>query len=237
MFKKWREDFGRFQYVDAQWGLIWALIFVCFIFLDLFFPDWFGTSMIKYVGIFLCFIYAYTKYSTDIMLTLALLLTFFADTLLVWTNWTIAGVYVFCIAQFMHLLRLAKARPEYIFTWTAVISTILAILVIQGFAPIYAISSVYALILFSNVTLAATRAKEHADDFRARCCLYGFIAFICCDICVATRFLALEGIFRPDILPMVSFLVWLFYYPSQVLIANSSTTPRAPRVVKNLRKK
>ena len=57
----------------------------------------------------------------------------------------------------------------------------------------------------------------------------GFIAFLCCDICVALRFLALDGALPATIIPTVAFLVWVFYYPSQVLIANSSTQEPSER--------
>ncbi len=236
MFKTWWEDLKRIPYVDMQWALIWALIYISFLFLDIVFPGWFGTNMIKYIGIFLCVVYAYTKYSTDLMLIFALLLTFLADTVLVWTDWVVAGVYIFCFAQFMHLLRLSKARLEHIFSWAAAISILFAILVIQGFQPIYVIASIYAIVLVSNLYLATNRYRQHRTDFKARCAFYGFVTFVCCDCCVATRFLALDGHLTVAVLPMVNFLVWVFYYPSQVFIANSSTMARTPRAAKHLRK-
>ena len=236
MFKTWWEDIKRIPYLDANWLLIWIFIYVGFLFLDIFVPGWFGTNLLKYTGIFLCVVYAYTKYNTDMMLILALLFTFLADTMLVWTNWTVAGVYIFCFAQFMHLLRLSKAKLEYIFAWASIVSIAFAIAVIQGCQPIYAIASIYALILSCNLCLATGRYRRHKTDFKARCAFYGFIAFICCDLCVATRFLALDGRLTLAVLPVVNFLVWLFYYPSQVLIANSSTMSPARPPAKNLRK-
>ena len=129
MFKTWWEDLKRIPYVDMHWALIWALIYISFLLLDIVFPGWFGTNMIKYIGIFLCVVYAYSKYSTDLMLIIALLLTFFADTILVWTDWAVTGVYIFCFAQFMHLLRLSKAKLEHIFAWAAAVSIVFAVLV------------------------------------------------------------------------------------------------------------
>ena len=171
-----------------------------------------------------------------IMLSLALLFTFMADTILVWTEWTVAGVYIFCFAQFMHLLRLCKAKFEYIFAWAAFISVVFAFAIIQGCKPIYAIASVYGLVLFSNLYFATNRFLSHKNDFRSRCAFYGFVAFVCCDFCVATRFLALDGYLTLNVLPIVNFLIWIFYYPSQVLIANSSTMHPSERLAKNLRK-
>ena len=236
MFKTWRQDIKRIPHIDANWAVIWMSIFACFLILDIFFPGWPGTSLIKYTGIFLCVIYAYTKYNDDTMLTLALLFTFMADTVLVWTNWLVAGVYIFCFAQFMHLLRLCKARLEYIFAWAAFVSVAFAAAVIQGCKPIYAIACIYGLILVSNLYFATNHFLRRKADFKARCAFYGFIAFFCCDFCVAMRFLSLDGQLPTSVLPIASFLVWIFYYPSQVLIANSSTMPPTPKAVKNLRK-
>ncbi|MBR6168857.1 hypothetical protein IKQ74_02845 [Candidatus Saccharibacteria bacterium] len=236
MLKTWWGDIKQISNIDASWAVIWISIYCGFLLLDVFFPGWFGTSLLKYIGILLCVIYAYTQYSTDIMLSLALLFTFMADTVLVWTEWTVAGVYIFCFAQFMHLLRLCKAKFEYIFAWAAFVSIAFAIAVIQGCKPIYAIASIYALVLFSNLYFATCRFIDHKTDFKSRCALYGFIAFVCCDVCVATRFLALDGYLTLAVLPIVNFLVWVFYYPSQVLIANSSAMSPTPRLVKNLRK-
>ena len=91
MLKIWREDVKRIPNIDANWIVIWVSIFCGFLLLDVFFPGWFGTSLLKYMGILLCVVYAYTKYNSDIMLSLALLFTFMADTILVWTEWTVAG--------------------------------------------------------------------------------------------------------------------------------------------------
>ena len=236
MLKTWREDVKRIPNIDANWIVIWVSIFCGFLLLDVFFPGWFGTSLLKYMGILLCVVYAYTKYNSDIMLSLALLFTFMADTILVWTEWTVAGVYIFCFAQFMHLLRLCRAKFEYIFAWAAFISIAFAFAIIQGCKPIYAIASIYGLILFSNLYFATNRFLSHKNDFRSRCAFYGFVAFVCCDFCVATRFLALDGYLTLAVLPIVNFLIWIFYYPSQVLIANSSTMHPSERLAKNLRK-
>lgn len=236
MFKNWWDDLKRIPYLDVQWVATWIAIYVSFLLLDIFFPGWPPTNMIKYIGIFLCVVYAYTKYNNDIMLTIALLFTFFADTILVWTNWLVAGVYIFCFAQFMHFLRLSRAKIEHIFTWAAIVTLAFGIAIVYGLEPIYAIGSIYAVILSSNLYLATVRYREHKNDFRARCAFYGFIAFICCDCCVALRFFALDSVLPLFILPVVNFLVWVFYYPSQVLIANSSTMPEAHKIVKSLRK-
>ena len=236
MLKAWWEDIKRIPYLDTNWVVIWISIYASFILLDMFFPGWIGTNLIKYTGILLCVIYAHAKYPNDLRLIFALLFTLIADTLLVWTSYTVVGVYVFCIAQLLHLLRLTKARIEVIFTWIAAVSLVLAFAVVQGLMPLIAIASVYAVLLISNLVTATTRFHENKTSFRARCAFYGFIAFICCDICVAINSLAPYGAFPMAVIPTTSFLIWFFYYPSQVFLANSSTMPPAHKLVKSLRK-
>ena len=88
---------------------------------------------------------------------------------------------------------------------------------------IYAIATIYGIELICNIIISIKNYRQNKHSFPVRCAFYGFIAFFCCDLCVALRFLSLGGILPDAFLPLTSFLVWVFYYPSQVLIANSST--------------
>ncbi|MCQ2571238.1 MAG: hypothetical protein MJ154_03255 [Candidatus Saccharibacteria bacterium] len=226
----WWKDYQRLSYIDPHWLIIWIAIYICFLSLDIFFPNFWGSALIKYVGIFLCIVYANQKYRDDYTLQLALLFTFLADTILVWTPFALAGVYVFCFAQFMHLIRLTKLPQVSLGIYTGAFSFFFAIAIANGLEPIYAIATVYALELLCNFVMSINNWRANSKHFRTRCAFYGFMAFLCCDFCVALRFLALNGSLSPQILPTVSFLVWVFYYPSQVLVANSSTMePSSPR--------
>ena len=231
----WWDDFKRISYVDTKWLAVWIFIYLAFLSLDVFFPEFWSSSLLKYVGIFLCSIYAYQKYHNDSMLILALFLTFLADTILVWTTWEIVGVYVFCFAQLMHLLRLSKAKLEIIGAYAAALGLFAALGIVSGLDPLYAICTVYALELVCNLVLSYRRYAKHPKDFKARCCFYGFMAFIACDFCVALRHLSLDSLLPVEILPLVAFLVWVFYYPSQVLIANSSTQKPSLHLSKNIK--
>ena len=213
----------RLIYMDSRWLVIWVLIYVTFLVLDIALPVFWGSALLKYIGIFLCIVYANQKYNKDYNLQLALLFTFLADTILVWTPYAIVGVYIFCIAQFLHLTRLTKLSNIALASYAMILTFIFGICVALGLEPFYAIATVYAIELISNVTVSAQRYSSEQKSFRARCSFYGFIAFLCCDICVALRFLAMQGSLPDNIIPLVSYLVWVFYYPSQVLIANSST--------------
>lgn len=218
----WR-DYKRLNYVDPHWLAIWVAIYVTFLSLDIFFPNFWGSALIKYVGIFLCTVYANQKYHDDYTLQLALLFTFLADTILVWTPFALAGVYVFCFAQFMHLIRLTKLPHISLSIYAGGLSLFFALCIANGLEPIYAAATAYGLQLICNLVMSVKNWRANSKHFRTRCAFYGFIAFLCCDICVAIRFVALNGTIPATLIPTVSFLVWVFYYPSQVLIANSST--------------
>ncbi len=217
----WLKDIKRLSYADMTWSLVWLTIYVCFLCLDIVFPNFIGTAVLKYAGIFLCVVYAHAKYRKDYNLQLALAFTLLADTILVWTPFAVAGVFVFCFAQFMHFTRLTKLSYFTLGIYCGVLSLILAIAVVLGLQPIYAIGIVYGVELISNLVMATKDHLRHKQSFNARCAFYGFILFICCDVCVAIRFIAIDTQFPDNFIPLVSFLVWVFYFPSQILIANS----------------
>lgn len=219
----WWKDIKRISYIDTRWLIIWVAIYATFLLLDIFIPNFWGAALLKYLGVFLCIIYANQKYSKDYALELALLFTFLADTILVWTPYTLAGVYVFCFAQFMHLTRLTKLSQSALGIYALALSVFFALNIANGLAPIVAVATVYGLELICNIVMSIKNYRNDKKNFRARCAFYGFICFFCCDLCVALRFLSLNGVLAEAIIPLTSFLVWVFYYPSQVLIANSST--------------
>lgn len=229
MFKQFWRDFRRLPSIDARWITVWFLLYVSFILLDVFFIGFWGSSVLKYTGVFLCIIYAHKKYPEDNLLFFALLFTFLADTILIWISpsWEFFGVLTFCAAQFMHMLRLTSAQPHVIGLNAAIVLLVFLIAMVSGVAPLYAISAIYAMALVCNLCLAHSRYRKGRANFRRRCAFYGFAFFLTCDFCVALRHLILDGIFPAQFLPLISFLVWVFYYPSQVLIANSSTLPKS----------
>ena len=65
MLKTWWKDLKRVPYFDEKWFLIWITIFVGFIGLDIIAPGYWGSSLLKYAGIFLCVVYANQKYEKD----------------------------------------------------------------------------------------------------------------------------------------------------------------------------
>ncbi|MCL1839462.1 lysoplasmalogenase [Candidatus Saccharibacteria bacterium] len=222
MLKKVIADLKRIRTVDWRWLVIWIIIYASFLFLDIFSPDFLGATLIKYTGIFLCLVYAYQKFRHDTLLILALLFTLLADTILVWTPYYIPGVYAFVFAQFFHMARFTKPHPKTLIGFFLIVFVIFAAGVTQGIDPIYVIAFIYASTLLLNVGLAISWYRQDKQNFHARCACYGFILFLACDLSVAMQYLSSDHVIPAVIFPVVSYLVWLFYYPSQVLISNSS---------------
>jgi hypothetical protein len=222
MLKKVLGDFKRLPEVDRTWFAIWCVIYISFLGLDFVAPEFWGATLIKYVGIFLCVVYAYQKFPADYLLILALLFTFLADTILVWTDWAILGVYAFCFAQFFHIARFTRSQPKFLIFYFLGVFLVAAFAVLQGVSPIYAVATIYGLSLLGNLCLSFSWYRSDKNNFRARCAFYGFALFLLCDVSVATQYLARDELLPVVILPLVSYLVWMFYYPSQVLISNSS---------------
>lgn len=221
-------DIKNLPKADGRWLLIWFVIYISFLSLDAFFPQYQGTAILKYAGIFLCVVYAYQKYHSDTALILALLFTFLADTILVWTRYEIMGVFCFCIAQSAHLIRLNRKYAANIKLLAAVLSIIAIITLILKAPAIYVVSCAYIVLLVANFILAIKDYHAHKDNVHSRYGFYGFLLFICCDICVGTRHLVMDGLINDMMLPLINYLVWVFYYPSQVLIANSSDKKPTP---------
>jgi hypothetical protein len=213
--------------IDPSWLAIWCIIYLTFLILDLFMPNFWGATLIKYVGIFLCLVYAYQKFPSDYLLHLALLFTFLADTILVWTNWEIPGVYCFCFAQFFHIARFTRTYPKFLTLYFVAIFLIFIFAILQGVAPIYAISTIYALSLIGNIILSFSWFRQDKTNFHAKCAFFGFLLFLACDVSVGTQHLMLDGVFSATFLPVVSYVVWFFYYPSQVLISSSSNLTKS----------
>lgn len=222
IFKTLWNDRKKLSTADGKWVAICSLIYLTFLLLDAFNPDTISSAVLKYTGIFLCVVYAFSKYHRDTMLGFALLLTLLSDTFLVWTKQELLGLISFCIAQFIHLYRFKRGNQNYF--GGALVLAFLAMLVFYHDKAeiIYLAAMFYAILLVTNLVLSAKSYHKKDSTIHDRLGFYGFCLFVCCDICVATRHLALDGIISATLLPLLNFLVWFFYYPSQVFIASSS---------------
>jgi len=208
---------------DKRWVAIWVMIYVMIISLDMFLPHMeMQAVVVKYLGIFLCVVYAASKFKRDTRLIFALLLTLLADALLMLMGALVLGLFVFCFVQFFHTMRLTKIDSRFIVTYGLAVFVVFAAGLLLGMKALYVLAVIYAAGLLFNLRLAWQWRKKEPDSIRASCCWWGFLLFVLCDICVGLWYLGTIGEVSPPVMSIAGVLVFMFYYPSQVLISNSS---------------
>ena len=152
------------------------------------------------------------------------------------------AVGVFLGAQLFHFARISTARHAAgkeagvrhpllgiglsVFARLLFTALVLAVLHVTGLMSLLnALAAVYFVELLMNTVDAAFTA-EHA--FRFAVCAAGFLLFICCDVTVGLRALSEAGTvtMTPDRFALNTYLTWVFYLPSQVLIILSVLSVR-----------
>ena len=193
-------------------------------------PNFWGTTIIKYTGILINVLYAYQKFRKDHLLQIALLFTLLADTILVLDHTSPAGVFTFCLAQFFHISRLAKISPAFFGGALFFIFTTFALGTINNIPIMFTLGFIYATFLSANLALSArlffrTQKSKSVLHTRSAYALYGFILFACCDSCVAVSYLSYTHVLPFLFYAPANYFAWIFYYPSQLLVSNSSLLP------------
>ncbi len=188
-----------------------------------------GVTILKYIGIALSFIYAHKKFPKDYLLQIALAFTLLADTILTFDHISVFGVLAFCFAQYFHIARFSKIKPKFFIAWTLFIVLFLMFGYFNKIEDMYILAMIYGSTLIGNISLScrwwAKARKENASDreiVASTCAFYGFILFLMCDTNVALSYLSVTGTLPLIIAKYANFFAWLFYYPSQILISNSS---------------
>ena len=190
-----------------------------------------GVTILKYIGIVLSFIYARKKFPKDYILQIALGFTLLADTVLTFDQVNVFGVLAFCFAQYFHIARFAKVKPKAFIVWTFGIMWLLILGAYYKIEDIYVLAFIYGMSLFMNIALTRRWWKDTMKNKKATnreivastCAFFGFILFLLCDTNVALSYLSVTGTLPAFVARYANFFAWLFYYPSQVLISNSST--------------
>ena len=213
----------------ASRGLLAAFLAAeCILYLAFLIMDLTGrsaaTTGVKYAGVLLCL--AFSLWSAvkggDRLVPPALLLTALADSLLlVADSYYALGVLIFLGAQVVYLIRLWKGTGRSL--WPLRI-----ILPLAAFAVLFLLDlgtplNILALLYFSQLavnTLAAWMGKGKTW----KCFALGLSLFVCCDICVGIW--NTQALFPDALCQFARVGMWLFYLPSQVLIALSSLPSR-----------
>lgn len=191
-----------------------GVIYACFLLLDLTGRGG-ETTGIKYAGILLCV--AFSLMGSDRLVPLALGLTAGADWfLLVRNDCYAAGIALFLCVQAVYFVRLRTAGADgaYLLRAALALGAGAGVYALHMASPVNLLAALYFSQLVSN-TLLAWRLKGE----RWRTFALGLTLFVGCDVCVGL-FNALPG--SSPLYFAVSVGMWLFYLPSQVLIALSA---------------
>ncbi len=177
------------------------------------------TISIKYAGVLLCLAYALLCASKggDWLVPIALAFTAGADWfLLVRNDHYPVGIALFLCVQTVYfvLLRRAGAGSGYVLRSGLALGAGLAVYAAGMASPTNLLAALYFSQLLSNTALAWTLKGR-----RWRAFALGLTLFVGCDVCVGL-FNALSPGSR--LYSAVSVGMWLFYLPSQVLIALSA---------------
>ncbi len=209
--------------VDRRWLITWATIYTSFMLIDAFNYNSPIATIIKYSGIFLCFLYSMLKYHKDHLLHLALFFTLLADAVLIFDNTSPLGVLLFCFAQFFHIARLSTVSFDLraLIFYLIIVACILGIGFTMDLPIMYPLAGTYGATLITNVYIAFHWHKN-AKTIASTCAVFGFTLFLCCDTCVAISYLATTHVLPFFLVNLANYFAWTFYYPSQVLISNSS---------------
>ena len=136
--------FNLYRIFPAPWPAIWVWIMLTNVILGLFLPESFTLAIIRLSGIFLCLVYARQIFEKDLLLQVAILITFIADIILALNNTAEIGIIIFFIAQIIHAIRLNGKQLEkliIIFSITAFLT--ISISLFLPFSNIYAICFFY----------------------------------------------------------------------------------------------
>jgi len=182
---------------------------------------------IKFIFIVTCFTIAILSYFICCSkkdwgwLTAGLLFTVGADYFLVIHNLHLPGVAVFCFAHICYILRVAdiskrakKLVMAIAFVWVLLLFVNNALFMLAGtYAVLFAVNIAFNVRYFRQKNTLLPK-------FNKVLVLAGLILFVLCDINVALFNLPRQ-FDMPDIFPQAFYLIWVFYLPSQLLLAVS----------------
>lgn len=209
--------------INPIWLIIWAIIYLAILILGVITPTGDFITIIKLGGICLCLLYVVITFPHDYLLILAMLSTSISDIILALNNTSTAGIITFFAVQIFHLLRLNRPKTRAIISYLFTAIILLFINYYLGIFPmLYAVCAFYATTLILNLASAWSWFRADPKDLHAASALLGFTLFLCCDLCVAISYFSLIEILPAFCYGLANFFAWFFYYPSQILVSNSS---------------
>lgn len=188
----------------------------------------------RYIGIVLCFVYAFLcicvmkKWNCkECLILTGLFFTCIADYFLViWNGYFTAGVAFFLVTQCFYFLYLTwcfpasrKVKLIIVKGFIAIVLFIMVSAVMKELVPLLFLLTFYIVLFVGNIVLGFQQSQGE------RLFTIGLVLFFCCDICVG---LSNANLFFTEFPyhKIFSWLIWLFYLPSQVCISYSISKNR-----------
>jgi len=185
-------------------------------------PAMLNVMILKFIFIVACFVIAVTSYffcqskKDWAWLTAGLLFTVGADYFLVIQNHHLMGVAVFCFAHVCYILRgLNSEKHKQKVALIVAPFLIVAIVIVFANGAIFVLAGIYAALFLMNIAVNIKFCKINKPIV-----LTGLILFALCDMNVLL-FNSPHQLDIPVIFPFAFQLIWVFYLPSQLLLAVS----------------
>lgn len=232
-------------------GMIVAIIlilYILFLYMDFYSVRGFISSdYIKYICILLCFLLSIVSNKNSILdidkqrdvflLRLALSITVMADLCLLILDFYILGVILFSLVQITYSVRYSAKKLKTILLYffiklqCVVLTYVITILLIGKINILIPISLFYFICLITSVSKAIKVWKNNLYPSPNKYMIViGMILFLLCDLCVAvsnvTSTLTLTAYTMIRFQQISWFLIWVFYLPSQLLLALSGSSKR-----------
>ena len=223
-------EFSPKNVLLMAFGVIELIIYVTFNALSASQPS--DPIYLKYAGVLLCLAVSaamiYLMRDSDaVVLTCAFVCTAISDLfILVLDTYYQIGLVTFIFTQTVYLYRLYKDRMDKIkytlivrFAVMLILLGLVDVIMETGINFMLAEVCVYIVMLAANVADAFILSRRGLNNILFG---VGLALFLCCDICVGLdNAVDIIGLNLGSAGPVIQFLIWVFYLPSQVLITFS----------------
>lgn len=170
-------------------------------------------SLSNYVKFaFMCAVFIISVLNRDIFITLGMMLTVVCDYFLLFTRDVVAGVSLFCLVHIIYTFYNSEKK----LTAALILAASLPAIYVLNATVLPDVILFYAVCFILDIFSAFKYAAGRRPLFCA-----GLVLFALCDICVAFYNLTSSN--------TAFFFIWVFYAPSQFLIAQSPSRQKQPR--------
>lgn len=217
------------------------IIYTVFMYLDI---SEKGTYIIsnnlKLIGVILCFLFSLKWYSKGTnrkdlyILRGALLFTVISDLFILIIDYYTLGILTFCIVQLLYLIRLCRWRNQLGIKrslWKYLNRNLFAfgvLCILLSFKMELELLVVLSILYFVSIILNVCDSVWIAYKLKTRKVItfaFGMVLFLLCDINVLlfnlNGFVTINEVWFSRIYAFATIAMWMFYLPSQVVIALS----------------